>query len=134
MLFWRMVSSAVRCVSAALPRYPQKAFSRVGAFDLKSFLDSAGLGRTVARFQAKEIIFAQGDLTKAVIYTQEGSVKLAVVNETGKEAVLAILGPGDFFGEGCLAGQRVCMATATAITPTSVLVIGKDKMTRVLHD
>jgi|SRR5271170_2284290 len=129
-----MASTAVRRVSVPLPQFPQKAYSRISAFDLKSFLDSAGLGRTVSRFQAKETIFAQGDPAKTVIYIQEGSIKLAVVNETGKEAVLAILGPGDFFGEGCLVGQRICMATATAITPASVLVIAKDKMIRVLHD
>jgi CRP/FNR family cyclic AMP-dependent transcriptional regulator len=67
------------------------------------------------------------------MYIQEGGVKLTVVNETGKEAVVAILGPGDFFGEGCLAGQSNCMATATAIAPTTVLVIEKNEMMRVLH-
>jgi CRP-like cAMP-binding protein len=67
------------------------------------------------------------------MYIQEGGVKLTVVNETGKEAVVAILGPGDFFGEGCLGGQSNCMATATAIAPTTVLVIEKDEMIRVLH-
>jgi CRP/FNR family cyclic AMP-dependent transcriptional regulator len=92
------------------------------------------LGKTVARFQPKEIIFAQGDPAKTVIYIQEGSVKLAVVNETGKEAVIAILGPRDFFGEGCLAGQRMCMATATTITSATVLILEKDKMIRALHD
>src|SRR5256885_12323811 len=68
------------------------------------------------------------------MYIQEGGVKLTVVNETGKEAVVAILGPGDFFGEGCLAGQSVCMATATTIAPTTVLVIEKNEMIRVLHE
>ena len=67
------------------------------------------------------------------MYIQDGGVKLTVVNETGKEAVVAILGPGDFFGEGCLAGQSICMASATTIAPTIVLVIEKDEMTRVLH-
>ena len=68
------------------------------------------------------------------MFIEEGGVKLSVVNESGKEAVLAILGPNDFFGEGCLAGQSICMATATAIAPTTVLVIEKDKMIRLLHD
>jgi CRP-like cAMP-binding protein len=68
------------------------------------------------------------------MYIQEGSVKLTVVSQTGKEAVVAMLGPGDFFGEGCLAGQSICMATATAISPTTVLVIEKSEMTRVLHE
>jgi CRP-like cAMP-binding protein len=102
-------------------------------FDVKLFLDSAGLGKRVARFGAKETIFAQGDPAKTVIYIQEGSVKLTVVNEARKEAVVAILGQGDFFGEGCLAGQSICMATAVAIVPTSALVIEKDKMIQVLH-
>jgi CRP-like cAMP-binding protein len=77
-------------------------------FDVKLFLDSAGLGRKVTKFRAKETVFAQGDPAKHVMYIQEGGVKLSVVNQTGKEAVVAILGPGDFFGEGCLAGQAVC--------------------------
>jgi CRP/FNR family cyclic AMP-dependent transcriptional regulator len=100
---------------------------------VKLFLLSAGLGRKVDKFRGKETVFAQGDPAKNVMYIQEGGVKLTVVNETGKEAVVAILGPGDFFGEGCLAGQSICMATATAIAPTSVLVIEKDEMMRVLH-
>ena len=68
------------------------------------------------------------------MYIQEGSVKLTVVNETGKEAVVAILGPGDFVGEGCLASQTVCMATATAIVPTTLLLIEKNEMIRALHE
>ena len=67
------------------------------------------------------------------MYIQEGSVKLTVVNESGKQAVVAILGPGDFLGEGCLAGQPVCMASATTVAPTTVLVIEKTEMIRVLH-
>jgi len=67
------------------------------------------------------------------MYIQNGGVKLSVVNEVGKEAVVGILGPGDFFGEGCLAGQDVCMGTATAITPASILIIEKSEMMRVLH-
>jgi len=100
---------------------------------VQSFLDSAGLGRKVDNFRKKQTVFAQGDSAKNVMYIQEGGVKLTVVNETGKEAVVAILGPGDFFGEGCLGGQSNCMATATAIAPTTVLVIEKDEMIRVLH-
>jgi CRP/FNR family cyclic AMP-dependent transcriptional regulator len=134
MVLWRMLSSAARRVSAQSPRSRQKAQSRIPAFDLKLFLDSAGVGRTVVGFKAKETIFAQGNPAKTVIYIQEGSVKLTVVNETGKEAVVAILGPGDFFGEGCLAGQGICMATSTTITSATVLVIEKDKMIRALHD
>jgi CRP-like cAMP-binding protein len=115
-------------------RSPKKAPSKALAFDAKLFLDSTGLGRTVAKFGAKEIVFAQGDPATGVMYLQEGGVRLTVVNETGKEAVVAILEPGDFFGEGCLAGQSICMATATTIAPTTVLVIQKKQMIRVLHE
>jgi CRP/FNR family cyclic AMP-dependent transcriptional regulator len=75
----------------------------------------------------------QGDPATDVLYIRKGGIKLSVVNEVGKEAVVAMLGPGDFFGEGCLAGQLVRMGTATAIIPTTLLVIGKQEMTRVLH-
>jgi len=123
-----------RRVSVKAPRSTKKANARSSAFDVELFLDSAGLRRTVDKFRRKETVFAQGDPAKHVMYIQEGGVKLTVVNETGKEAVVAILGPGDFFGEGCLAGQSVCMATATTIAPTTVLVIEKNEMIRVLHE
>ncbi len=133
MLRWHMASSAVRRVPVKVRRYPRKANSGSPAFNVKLFLDSAGLGRKVEKFRAKETVFAQGDPAKDVMYIQEGGVKLTVVNESGKEAVVAILEPGDFLGEGCLAGQSNCMATATTIAPTTVLVIEKDEMIRVLH-
>jgi CRP/FNR family cyclic AMP-dependent transcriptional regulator len=128
-----MVSSAPRRVPVKVPRSAKKAISRSHAFDARLFLDSAGLGRKVGKFKAKETVFGQGDPAKNVMYIQEGGVKLTVVNETGKEAVVAILGPGDFFGEGCLAGQTICMATATTVAPTTVLVIEKNEMIRALH-
>ena len=101
---------------------------------MQLFLDSAGLGRKVAKFRGKETAFAQGDPANNVMYIQEGGVKLTVVNETGKEAIIAILGPGEFFGEGCLAGQTVRIGNATAITPSTVLVIDKKEMQHVLHE
>src|SRR6266705_4641931 len=128
------MSSAIRRNTVKPRRSPKKTKSSRAVFDVKSFLDSTGLGRKVGKFRGKEIVFAQGDPAKDVMYIQEGGVKLTVVNETGKEAVVAILGPGDFFGEGCLAGQSVCMATATTIAPTTVLVIEKNEMIRVLHE
>ncbi|MGB9245405.1 MAG: Crp/Fnr family transcriptional regulator [Candidatus Acidiferrales bacterium] len=128
-----MASSSVRSVSVKVLRFPKKARSKNPGFDVKLFLDSTGLGRKVGKFRAKETVFAQGDPAKNVMYIQEGSVKLSVVNTSGREAVIAILGPGDFFGEGCLAGQAVTMATATTIAPTVVLVIDKNEMIRVLH-
>jgi CRP/FNR family transcriptional regulator, cyclic AMP receptor protein len=102
-------------------------------FDAQAFLDSAGISRRIAEFPRKANIFAQGDPAKTVMYIQEGTVKLTVVNEVGKEAVVAVLGPGDFFGEGCLAAQPIRIGTATTATPTTVLVIEKNEMIRVLH-
>jgi CRP/FNR family transcriptional regulator, cyclic AMP receptor protein len=103
-------------------------------FEAKVFLDSAGRGRKIDRFQKQETVFTQGDPAAHVMYIQEGGVKLTVVNETGKEAVVAILGPGDFFGEGCLAGQSNCAATATTMAVTTVFVIKKAEMIRALHE
>jgi CRP/FNR family cyclic AMP-dependent transcriptional regulator len=127
------MSPKARRMSAKVPRPPKKANSGSRAFDVQSFLDSAGLGRVVRKFGGKETVFAQGDPARNVIYIQEGGVRLTVVNESGKEAVVAILKPGDFVGEGCLAGQSICMVTATTIAPTTVLVIEKDEMIRMLH-
>jgi CRP/FNR family cyclic AMP-dependent transcriptional regulator len=103
------------------------------AFDAQAFLDSAGVARRVVEYRRLQKIYSQGDPATSVMYLQMGGVKLSVANEVGKEAVVAILGPGDFFGEGCLAGQQVRMATATAITSSAVLVIEKKEMMRVLH-
>jgi CRP/FNR family transcriptional regulator, cyclic AMP receptor protein len=128
-----MLSSAAKRVFAKGPHSIKKVNPGKLVFDLKLFLDSTGLGRKVVKFGAKETVFAQGDAARYVIYIQEGSVKLSVVNEVGKEAVVAILGPGDFFGEGCIAGQSICIATAKTITPTTALVIEKSEMIRVLH-
>jgi CRP-like cAMP-binding protein len=103
------------------------------AFDVEAFLASTGVSRKVVEYQRKATIFAQGNPSQHVMYIQEGGVKLSVVNAVGKEAVVAILGPGDFFGEVCLAGQKISLATATAITLTTVLLIEKAEMIRVLH-
>jgi CRP/FNR family transcriptional regulator, cyclic AMP receptor protein len=112
-----------------------KNFSEAkGEFNAQAFLDSAGVARKVKEFKKAEVVYSQGDASKSVMYLQEGGVKLSVVSESGKEAVVAILGPGDFFGEGCLAGQSVRMGTATAITPTVILVIEKSEMFKVLHE
>jgi CRP/FNR family transcriptional regulator, cyclic AMP receptor protein len=104
------------------------------AFDAQAFLDSAGVARKVKELKPTEVVYAQGDAAESVIYLQSGGVKLTIVNEVGKEAVVAILGPGDFFGEGCLAGQSVRIGTATAITLATVLVIEKREMFKVLHE
>lgn len=107
--------------------------SKKPSFDLRGFLDTAGLSRKIVKFRESERVYTQGDAATGVHYVQEGGVRLSIVNEAGKEAVIAVLGPGDFFGEGCLAGQTVCMGTAAAVTPTSILFIEKKEMMRVLH-
>jgi CRP/FNR family cyclic AMP-dependent transcriptional regulator len=120
-------------MSKAFGKKTKSAASNKLAFDLRAFLDTAGLSRKIMKFPKSEAVYSQGDTARGVNYIQEGAVRLSVINESGKEAVIAVLGPGDFFGEGCLAGQPVCMATATAISPTSILFIEKKEMMRVLH-
>src|SRR6202035_4717971 len=105
-----------------------------GAFDAQAFLDSAGVSRKVRQFKRADIIFSQGTPADAVMYIQEGAVKITAVSEAGKEAIITVLGPGDFFGEGCLAGQLVRMGNATATTSSTVLVIDKTEMQKVLHE
>jgi CRP/FNR family transcriptional regulator, cyclic AMP receptor protein len=107
---------------------------RRAKFDARVFLDNSGVARRVVEFAAKAHIYQQGDPADTVIYLQTGRVKLSVVSAGGKEAVVGLLGPGDFFGEGCLAGQSVRMGSATAIQPTTVLIVDKKRMARVLHD
>jgi len=104
-----------------------------GKFNVQGFLDSSGLARTIMEFSAKETIFSQGDNGKDVMYIQKGTVKISVVSKIGREAVVAMLKPGDFVGEGVLAGQPVRIATATAVTPVTILVIALKEMIRVLH-
>jgi CRP/FNR family transcriptional regulator, cyclic AMP receptor protein len=102
-------------------------------FNAQAYLSSIGVARKVVEYQRSEKAFSQGDPAMDVMYIQNGQIKLSVVNEVGKEAVVAILGPGDFFGEGCLACQSVRMETAAALTPAIVLAIQKNEMIRVLH-
>ena len=103
-------------------------------FDLHEFLDSAGLSRTIAQYSKSEVIYSQGDFAQQVMYIQQGSVKISVLSKTGKEAIVAMLGAGDFFGEGCLAGQARRMASATAVGATTVLVVNREHMVQMLHD
>ena len=102
-------------------------------FNAQDSLESACVPRRVVQLDGLEQAYAQGDPATSVMYIQEGRIKLSVVNEAGKEAIVAILGPGDFFGEGCLAGQSVRMGTATALLPTIVSVIQKNEMRRAIY-
>jgi CRP/FNR family cyclic AMP-dependent transcriptional regulator len=103
-------------------------------FDAEAFLRSAGAGKTIATYRPTDVIFSQGDPSDTVMYIQEGAVKLSVLSRGGKEAVVAMLGPGDFFGERALAGHPVRLEVATAMTATTVRIIPKRQMIRLLHE
>jgi len=107
---------------------------KLKTFDVQAFLDSTGVSRTIQTFEAKETIFCQGDVCKDVMYIQKGQVRLSVVSKAGKEAIVANLRPGDFVGEGGLAKQPIRIATATATTAVTLLVVGLKEMIRVLHE
>ena len=110
---------------SSLPRAPtrrRRAAKPTKPFDPKAFLATAGLGKTVHRYGRKEVIFSQGERADAVFYIQEGRVRLSVLSKQGREATIALLGPGDFLGEGCIASdQPVRMATATAMTDGAIM-------------
>jgi len=103
------------------------------AFDTRAFLATPGVAKTIGEFGRNETIFTPGDACETVMYIQTGGVRLSVKSTTGEEAVLATLGPGEFFGESCLAGQPFRIGSATAITPSTILTIAKDTMARLLH-
>src|SRR6185295_6354562 len=105
-----------------------------GGFDAKAFLTNAGSGRSTSAYRKKQVVFAQGDPADAVFYLERGQVKLTVVSERGKSAVVAMLGRGDFFGEGCLAGQPVRMATASAMSEVSAVRVERQAMVELLHE
>jgi CRP-like cAMP-binding protein len=107
---------------------------RTTPFNPQTFLAKVGQGKTLLQVRKRQLIFSQGDAAEAVFYVQAGQVKLSVVSQQGKEAVIAMLEPGGFLGEGCLAGQLVCMATATAVESSTLVRIDRQAMTRVLHE
>jgi CRP-like cAMP-binding protein len=114
-------------------RHSNGAARAVPAFEARAFSDAVGGTRTITQFARGETIFTQGDACEHVMYIQAGGVKVSVLSKAGKEAVLAVLGPGDFFGEECLAGQPFRTGNATAITPSAIVFVGKEKMVRLLH-
>jgi CRP-like cAMP-binding protein len=107
--------------------------SKSESLEPQTFLDTSGTARAVAEFAKDEQIYSQGDAAESVMYIQKGNVKFSVVSASGKVAVVAMLGPSDFFGEGCMAGQSVRMGTATAITPTTLLAIDKNELLDMLR-
>jgi CRP/FNR family transcriptional regulator, cyclic AMP receptor protein len=110
-----------------------KGPKRVLSFDPSAFPARVCNGKSIQHWRRKQVIFTQGDPADAVFYVQKGRVKLTVVSKQGKEAIVALLGSGEFFGEGCLAGQSLRMSTASATEDTTVLCIGKKVMVRLLH-
>jgi CRP/FNR family transcriptional regulator, cyclic AMP receptor protein len=106
---------------------------RKATFDARIFLESAGNARRIVKYRRDDVIFTQGDPCDHVLYVQTGNVKLSVLSTSGREAVVAMLGAGEFFGEGCLAGQAVRMGTATAVADSSILLVDKQRMVRLLH-
>jgi CRP/FNR family cyclic AMP-dependent transcriptional regulator len=103
-------------------------------FNVKTFLATVNGGRTVSRYQKNQTVFSQGDLADAVFYVQDGKVKVTVLSDLGKEAIVAIHGKEDFFGEGCLTGQPRRLATVAAMTESVIMRLDKEAMVRVLHD
>ncbi len=103
------------------------------SFDIHAFLSSSGIARKIVHYRRSETIFSQGEPCEHVLYIQQGSVKLSVVSKSGREAVVAMLGPGEFFGEGGLAGQSLRLASATAAVDSTILLVDKDEMIKLLH-
>jgi len=128
-----LLSAIMKVIASSSNFQSAKPRKKKQAFDARAFLNSAGVARKVVPFRNSQTIYRQGGQATSVMYIQKGAVKLTVGSSTGKEAVVAILGPGDFLGEGLLAGRRMRMATATAVTQTVVLDIEKNEMIRVLR-
>jgi CRP/FNR family transcriptional regulator, cyclic AMP receptor protein len=105
-----------------------------GSFDIQAFLESGGIAGRVVEHRSGAVIYSQGDPCDSVLYIQKGGVKLRVISHAGKEAIVAMLGPGDFFGEGALAGQPVRMTTAIATSASALLIVEKQQMIRLLHE
>jgi CRP/FNR family cyclic AMP-dependent transcriptional regulator len=122
-----------RRAAAARARVASKE-APLPTFDVEAYLDAAGGARSLEHYKRGAVVYSQGDTSNGVKYVQKGAVKLSVLSRTGKEAVVAILGPGDFFGEGALAGQPIRIGTATAMAATTVLSIATEAMTALLHD
>jgi CRP/FNR family cyclic AMP-dependent transcriptional regulator len=128
------LSAGPRSATVRSPGRKIMAFTQAVPFNPQTFLAQAGDSRTILQCQKHQILFAQGDTATAVFYVQAGRVKLSTVSQQGKEAVVAILAPGNFFGEGCLAGQLVRMDTATSLDHASIVRIDKQAMIDVLHN
>ena len=116
-----------------LSRDPGMKSKQNSSFDVQGFLDSSGINRKIVEYRRAAVIFTQGDPFEHVLYVQKGGVKLSVLSKSGREAVVAMLGPGEFFGEGCLAGQPIRMGNAKTTMDSTILHVDKDQMVRLLH-
>jgi CRP-like cAMP-binding protein len=116
------------------PKTDMPSNTNQATFDPREFLAKVGEGKTILEFRKDEIVFAQGDVASTVFYIQQGRVKVVVISEQGKEAVVGILGPGQFFGEGCMNGHSLRIATTTAMEECLITVITKAAMLAALHD
>ena len=128
------LSAEPRTATKRPPGRISMAATQAAPFNPKTFLARAGDGRSILQCQKHQTLFTLGDTANAVFYIQEGRVKLSVVSPQGKEAVVAILGSGDFFGETCIAGQLVCLATATSLDASTIVRIDRGIMNRVLSN
>ena len=126
-----MTSDAVTPGACRVKAKPKK---RERQFDPKSFLSKVNGGRTIAAYRKNQTVYRQGDPADSVFYIQSGKAKVTVVSAQGKEAVIAFLGAGDFFGEGCLNGQALRLATVAPLTPCSIMRIPKAEIIRVIHE
>jgi CRP-like cAMP-binding protein len=106
---------------------------QLGTFNAQAFLNSAGVEKTIVEYRRADVVFTQGDPCESFLYIQKGRVKLSALSKAGREVIVAILGAGDFFGEGGLAGQPVRMGSATAITRSTILLVDQNAMARLLH-
>jgi CRP/FNR family cyclic AMP-dependent transcriptional regulator len=113
---------------------PKKESKAKSQFNAGKYLETAGVRKKIASFRKGQVIFSQGDAATSVLYIQRGGVKISLISSSGKEALIAVLGEREFFGEGCIAGQSLRVSRATAIAPTVVVEIQKEEMIRVIHE
>jgi CRP-like cAMP-binding protein len=125
--------TASGCFEFKMKIKKSRSSGRRASFNAQGFLDTTGVARKTTEYRRGESIYSQGEPAQTVMYVQKGGVKLSVVNGSGKVAVVAMFGPGDFFGEGCMAGQTLRMGTTSAVTPSRLLIIQKNELLRVLH-
>jgi CRP-like cAMP-binding protein len=128
------MSRAPSLRSSQAKRSTNRTPARGALFDPATFLATAANGRDISKYSKKQVIFAQGDGADAVFYIKKGKVKVAVISKQGKEAIVALLGPDEFVGEGCLIGQLKRLATASAMTECEIMRVEKTEIQRVLQD